>query len=376
MLGEAASVLGYDLYQSIGTGGQAHVRLGFNKLKNKHAAIKILPKLNRILPQEYKKEILIHSSVKHPNIIKLFENLDTDNHLYLIMEYAISGELFNKIEPDIGITEDVVHFYAKQLLNSIKYLHNQGIAHRDLKPENMLLDEQGNLKLSDFGLATIFRRGNNTRILTTPCGTPPYVAPEIHLCRYDGGRVDIWSYGVIIYVMLAGNTPWAEPTMRDQEYSLYLAKYPNSLSYRPFSQFSIEVLNLLVRVLNPDPELRYTLGDISNNHWVKLDNPLMQQNGMCNNPRLLAEKLESKGKEGDIGAHNNNIEEEDFQMEDDCESDFVAYSQPIMNDTNRFKLPDFEVRFSTDHAVCFSQPVRDISESPLGTNLGAIVVFI
>ena len=114
----------------------------------------------------------------------------------------------------MGIDEECAHLYFTQLLASVGYLHNLGICHRDLKPENMLLDDHGNLKLSDFGLATVFRHKGKTRILTTPCGTPPYVAPEIHACHYEGPKVDLWSSGIILYVLLAGNTPWGEPTDR------------------------------------------------------------------------------------------------------------------------------------------------------------------
>lgn len=215
MLGDPASILGFQLYNDIGEGGQARVRLGYNHNTQQTAAIKILCKKRKgdlINLTPLRKELKIHSALSHPNIIKLFGSSEDECNIYLVMEYAAAGELFDKIEPDVGIAEDLAHLYFHQLISSLEYLHQNGIAHRDLKPEvlaltqNMLLDEFGNLKLSDFGLATVFRHKGMTRILTTPCGTPPYVAPEIHSCQYDGGQVDIWSSGIILFVLLAGST--------------------------------------------------------------------------------------------------------------------------------------------------------------------------
>jgi serine/threonine-protein kinase Chk1 len=109
----------------------------------------------------------------------------------------------------------------------------------------MLLDHDGNLKLSDFGLATVFRHNGQTRTLTTPCGTPPYVAPEIHAQRYEGPKADLWSSGIILYVLLVGNTPWAEPTRHDEEFNQFINCYPNNLSYSPWCYFSPAVLEVL-----------------------------------------------------------------------------------------------------------------------------------
>lgn len=112
------------------------------------------------------------------------------------------------VAPDVGVPEELAHFYFVQLLAGVDYLHKSGIVHRDLKPENLLLDAEGNLKITDFGLSTVFIYQGGRRQLSTACGTPPYSAPEIVLLNYDE-RVDIWSCGIILYVLLVGSMPFS-----------------------------------------------------------------------------------------------------------------------------------------------------------------------
>ena len=141
------------------------------------------------------------------------------------MEYAEGGDLFDKIEADVGVSEDIAHFYFTQLISGVSYMHSKGVGHRDIKPENILLSNAGNLKIADFGLATLFEYQGQTKLSTTMCGSPPYIAPEVISCSkstqsrnapkasgYSANLVDIWSCGVVLFVLLVGNTPWDEPT--------------------------------------------------------------------------------------------------------------------------------------------------------------------
>ena len=178
--------------------------MGYNPSTFEYAAIKIFDRKKHDLVA-VKKEFRIHQVISHPNIIKLLGSDEDEDNIYFMVEYAEAGELFDKIEPDVGIDEEVAHFYFHQLINAVSHIHSLGISHRDLKPENILLDDSGNLKLSDFGLATVFRHQNKTRILTTPCGTPPYLAPEVREMNYHGDAVDLWSVGIILYVLLVGS---------------------------------------------------------------------------------------------------------------------------------------------------------------------------
>jgi serine/threonine-protein kinase Chk1 len=145
--------------------------LALDTSSNEQVAIKLIPKASTS-NSSLQKEIVIHQSLRHPNIIAFIKQLHDNSNIYLILEVAQGGELFDRIEPDVGLDEELCHFYFFQLLSVIEYLHRNGVAHRDLKPENMLLDKNGNLKLTDFGLSTVFKYRNTKRILETACGTP------------------------------------------------------------------------------------------------------------------------------------------------------------------------------------------------------------
>jgi serine/threonine protein kinase len=172
----------------------------------------------------------------------------------------------------IRFTEDMARFYFRQLVDGVLYCHQNGVCHRDLKPENLLLDENGDLKISDFGLSALYEGGGgngtdgteNSRaaLLHTTCGTPNYVAPEVLADKgYDGRAADVWSIGVILYVLLAGFLPFDEPTMS----ALFRKIQKAEFSYP--SWFTPRVKNLLNRILVPDPETRITLVDIQRDDW-------------------------------------------------------------------------------------------------------------
>ncbi|KAJ3256061.1 Chk1 protein kinase [Boothiomyces macroporosus] len=235
------------------------------------------------------------------------------------------------MEPDIGIDEQLAHLYFQQLIMAAEYLHSRGISHRDLKPE------LGNLKLTDFGLATVYRYQGNTRVLTTPCGTPPYVAPEIHTLSYQGDQVDIWSSGIILYVLLSGNTPWAEPTSHDEEFTEFVKRYPHNLDYPPWNLFSDPVFELLVGILNINPKKRFSIADIKRNEWVATPNDMLTD-GACNNPEELAERFMAKLSQTQTQDHDMGL----------------SYSQP-----SELRKIAATQDFREDHSILsFSQPVH------------------
>lgn len=298
----------YEFLDTVGEGGSATVKAARNIKTNRLIAVKILRKeggestpgmtgskqqaIKKSQWDGLRKEIMIHSSMKHRNIIELFEAAEDNNNFYILMELAIAGELFDRIEPDFGVPVDLAHYYYKQLVLGMQYMHSNGVAHRDLKPENLLLHQDGNLRISDFGLATVFRYKGKTRKLTTPCGTPPYVAPEIHEMHYDGDSVDIWSSGIILYVLFTGSTPWGEPTKNDPDFVYYSRAYPNKLNYEPWNQFQSEVKTLILGILNIDTTKRYTISDILKSKWLSQYNPLLSDDGRCVDPRILAERMQ------------------------------------------------------------------------------------
>ncbi|KAJ3043667.1 Chk1 protein kinase [Rhizophlyctis rosea] len=340
MLASQQVVCGYELRETIGQGASAKVKLGIHPQTGEVVAVKIVRKRSgkegQAVVTALQKEIKIHASVEHENIIKLMGAIDDDFHIYIVMEYAAAGELFDRIEPDVGVEEDLAHMYFQQLMNGVEFLHGRGIAHRDLKPENLLLDSNGNLKISDFGLATVYAIDGKRRVLKTPCGTPPYVAPEIHSMHYFGDIVDIWSAGVILFALCAGNTPWGEPTQHDPEFVEYRKHYPQP-NLPPWTIFPQPILDILTGMMNPDANRRFTIKMIRESPWFRRAN-LLLTDGRCNDPARVAEKMMS-------------------QMGMDLDTPPMAYSQPTDMRADNYS-PNMENATLEDrHNVSFSQPV-------------------
>ncbi|GJJ68767.1 serine/threonine-protein kinase CHEK1 [Entomortierella parvispora] len=337
----------YELGETLGVGAYAVVRLATHKTTAVKAAVKIIPKDPKEgLEKTVQKELTIHKGLKHRNISRFLKSREEPECLYLFVEYAAAGELFDKIEPDRGIQEDLAHLYFIQLLAGVQHMHNLGISHRDLKPENILLDASGTLKISDFGLATVFRYGGRCRPLQTPCGSAPYVAPEVLEEQYSGDSVDVWSCGVILYVMMVGNTPWELPSTDSEEFSLYVQSGENP-THEPWNRLQGPVRKLLLSMLKINPSKRITIKAILKDEWYQRPNPLLT-NGQVNDPVQLASML------------MENVSES-------C-SPVVAYSQPLH--TGRI-APSQSAVF--DHRrYASSQPARNnerASDSSLGARI-------
>ncbi|KAI9207112.1 kinase-like domain-containing protein [Polychytrium aggregatum] len=283
------------LLDVIGVGGFARVQLAQDD-NGSYIAVKTVRKNDSAAAQLQclRKEILIHSGIEHESIIRLLGTEEDDGHIYLFMEYAAVGELFNHIVPDVGIEENLAHLYFVQLVSGMEYLHGKGVAHRDLKPENLLLDDYGNLKISDFGLSTVFMHKGKRRVLQTLCGSPPYIAPEVLKLRYDGDRADIWSAGVILFVLLIGNTPWAEPTTADDEYRLYFDHCSGNLNeHAPWNRLGAASFDLIRGILTINPEERLLLDDIIDHKWFQAPNPLLES-GKCGDVTKMADLINER----------------------------------------------------------------------------------
>ena len=155
------------------------------------------------------REIQILKMIRHPNIIQLYEIIETPKQLYLIMEYASGGELFDFIVKNQRVKEPLAVKFFHQIIAGVEYLHKLNIVHRDLKPENLLLDHNQNIKIVDFGLSNTYKNGE---MLKTACGSPCYAAPEMIAGQfYHGSKVDIWSCGVILFALICGYLPFEDP---------------------------------------------------------------------------------------------------------------------------------------------------------------------
>jgi len=258
-------------------------------------------KRGHISEKQLRMEVSIHNYVgQHPNIIEWFASGDDPNWVWIAMEYAEGGDLFDKIEADVGVPEDIAQIYFLQLVSGVSFIHSKGVAHRDLKPENILMSADGILKIADFGMATMFAHKGQRKLSTTLCGSPPYIAPEILLCRREDGRkaphkydpemADIWSCGVILFVLLVGNTPWDEPSVGSWEFQEY--KRQNGHSTDPlWERIPPDALSLLRGMMNLDQRSRFTWPRIRQHPWYTRKNKLLNENGKVADPIVLATQM-------------------------------------------------------------------------------------
>ncbi|KAG8454955.1 hypothetical protein GDO86_001248 [Hymenochirus boettgeri] len=199
----------YELHETIGTGGFAKVKLARHRLTGEKVAIKIMDKesLGDDLPR-VKTEIDAMKNLSHQHICRLYHVIETPNKIFMILEYCPGGELFDYIIAKDRLTEDEARIFFRQIVSAVTYIHSQGYAHRDLKPENLLIDEDQNLKLIDFGLCAKPKGGLDYHLMTC-CGSPAYAAPELIQGKaYIGSEADIWSMGVLMYALICGYLPF------------------------------------------------------------------------------------------------------------------------------------------------------------------------
>ncbi|XP_069063387.1 MAP/microtubule affinity-regulating kinase 3 isoform X2 [Pleurodeles waltl] len=252
----------YRLLKTIGKGNFAKVKLARHILTGREVAIKIIDKtqLNPTSLQKLFREVRIMKFLNHPNIVKLFEVIETENTLYLIMEYASGGEVFDYLVAHGRMKEKEARTKFRQIVSAVQYCHQKRIVHRDLKAENLLLDSDMNIKIADFGFSNEFTVGSK---LDTFCGSPPYAAPELFQGKkYDGPEVDVWSLGVILYTLVSGSLPFDGQNLKELRERVLRGKYRI-----PF-YMSTDCENLLKRFLVLNPTKRGTLEQIMKDRWI------------------------------------------------------------------------------------------------------------
>ena len=206
------------------------------------------------------REIHILKIVRHPNIVQLYEIIETSKQLFLIMEYASGGELFEYIVKKRRLQDSEACRFFHQILAGIEYLHKIKVCHRDLKPENLLLDENMNIKIVDFGLSNTYKQEKDT--LKTACGSPCYASPEmIAGKRYHGLDTDLWSLGVILYAMTVGYLPF-EDSDTNKLYKKIL-----SCEYLVPGYVDKQAKDMMKHIMQSDPKQRYKIKDIKAHSW-------------------------------------------------------------------------------------------------------------
>lgn len=257
----------YEIHRPLGEGQFGKVKEAVHVETGMRYAAKIIKKTAIKTKKDadtVKKEVNLMKRLNgHPNILQMFEVLEDAEKFYLILELASGGDLFDKIISMGGFSEDQARVYFQQIVSGLRHCHDQGIIHRDMKPENLLLDANGNLKISDFGLSNTIL--TTEQMLKTHCGSEKYAAPEVmqNTDPYIGPPVDVWSIGVILYIMVGGAFPFVEATMKCELYSSFVAgtfEFPKAMS--------IELVDLLTRTFAAEPARRITLAQIAEHPWV------------------------------------------------------------------------------------------------------------
>ncbi|CAA0835877.1 CBL-interacting serine/threonine-protein kinase 14 [Striga hermonthica] len=255
----------YEVGRLLGCGAFAKVYHGRDTLSGQSVAVKSISK-HRIkggVDLDVKREVSIMRRLRHPHIVRLHEVLATRTKVYLVMDLAKGGELFAKVARG-RFSEDLSRNYFRQLISAVAHCHSRGVFHRDLKPENLLLDENWELKITDFGLSAVVGQARPDGLLHTLCGTPAYVAPEILAKKgYDGAKVDVWSCGVILFVLNAGYLPFNDTNLMAMYRKIYKGEF------RCPRWTSPDLKRLLTRLLDPNPGTRITVHEIMNDPWFR-----------------------------------------------------------------------------------------------------------
>ncbi|XP_039117482.1 CBL-interacting serine/threonine-protein kinase 12-like [Dioscorea cayenensis subsp. rotundata] len=257
----------YELGRILGHGTFAKVYYARDARTGDSVAIKALDKeriLQGGLVAHTKREVAALRRARHPNVVHLLEVMATRSKIYFVMEFVRGGELFSRVAKG-RLHEDTARRYFQQLISAVAFCHARGVFHRDLKPENLLVDDtNGDLKVSDFGLSAVSDQIRQDGLFHTFCGTPAYVAPEVLARRgYDAAKVDIWSCGVILFVLMAGYLPFYDQSVMAMYKKIYKGEF------RCPRWFSSDLTKLLSRLLDTNPQTRITIPEIMKSKWFK-----------------------------------------------------------------------------------------------------------
>uniref|UniRef100_A0AAR2JUC7 Maternal embryonic leucine zipper kinase n=1 Tax=Pygocentrus nattereri TaxID=42514 RepID=A0AAR2JUC7_PYGNA len=253
----------YEVYETIGSGGFAKVKLGRHILTGEKVAIKIMEKkdLGDDLPR-VKTEIEAMKNLSHQHVCRLYHVIETNSKIYMVLEYCPGGELFDYIVAKDRLSEEETRVFFRQIVSALAYVHSQGYAHRDLKPENLLIDEDHNLKLIDFGLCAKPKGGLGYELMTC-CGSPAYAAPELIQGKsYIGSEADVWSMGVLLFALLCGYLPFDDDNCMVLYRKITKGHYDNP---RWLSPGSVLLLNQMMQV---EPKRRLTVRQLLDHPWV------------------------------------------------------------------------------------------------------------
>ncbi|AES73127.1 SNF1-related kinase [Medicago truncatula] len=258
----------YKIGKTLGIGSFGKVKIADHVLTGQKVAIKILnrSKMNIMkMEEKVRREIEILKMFMHHHVIRLYEVVETSTDIYMVMEYAENGDLFDYIAQKGRLQENEARTFFQQIISGVEYCHKTMVAHRDLKPENILLDSKKSVKIADFGLSSNMRDGH---LLNTSCGSPNYAAPEVISGKsYVGPEVDVWSCGIILYALLCGSLPF------DDVNTPQLFRKMKAGIYTFPSHLSPDTRDLITRLIVVDPMKRMTIPEMRQHPWFKVGLP-------------------------------------------------------------------------------------------------------
>uniref|UniRef100_A0A8C1WWJ0 Si:dkey-16p21.7 n=1 Tax=Cyprinus carpio TaxID=7962 RepID=A0A8C1WWJ0_CYPCA len=261
---QAAQYVGpYRLEKTLGKGQTGLVKLGVHCITGQKVAIKIVnrEKLSESVLMKVEREIAILKLIEHPHVLKLHDVYENNKYLYLVLEHVSGGELFDYLVKKGRLTPKEARKFFRQIISALDFCHSHSICHRDLKPENLLLDEKNNIRIADFGMASL-QVGDS--LLETSCGSPHYACPEvIRGEKYDGRRADVWSCGVILFALLVGALPFDHDNLRQ-----LLEKVKSGVFHMPHF-IPPDCQALLRGMIEVNPEKRFTLEEIQKHPWYQ-----------------------------------------------------------------------------------------------------------
>uniref|UniRef100_A0A915EEP6 non-specific serine/threonine protein kinase n=1 Tax=Ditylenchus dipsaci TaxID=166011 RepID=A0A915EEP6_9BILA len=252
----------YKLEKTLGKGQTGLVKTGTHCVTGRKVAVKIVnkEKLNESVLQKVEREIAIMKLIEHPHVLHLYDVYENKKYLYLLLEHVSGGELFDYLVRKGRLMAKEARKFFRQIISALDFCHAHNICHRDLKPENLLLDERNNIKVADFGMASLQVEGS---MLETSCGSPHYACPEvIRGEKYDGRKADVWSCGVILYALLVGALPFDDDNLRN-----LLEKVKKGVFHIPHF-VPADCQNLLRTMIEVDPIKRISLQDVFRHPWV------------------------------------------------------------------------------------------------------------
>ena len=326
----------YIIRRTIGKGTFSKVKLGINSKNNKRVAIKILEKSKIKEKEDLERtirEMAILKNFNHPNVIQTYEIHETKESYLIIMEYCEGGELFNYIVKNDNLSEEESSFFFYQIVNGLEYIHSKGIIHRDLKPENLLLTSNHKLKIIDFGLSNFF---NGKKLLSTPCGSPCYAAPEmVSGEKYNGFYSDIWALGIILFAMTCGYLPF-----EDKDNDVLFQKIINcDIEFPDFLSFICK--DLIIKILNTEPEERIKIKDIKKHKFYLMGKKIYEDKFKYENESFNIENYFSNvinsNNGNNINNNINNSNNNNFNSKNNKNNNTITHhipTKPILTEYN------------------------------------------